>query len=62
MWPNQIRDTLKTLIHQANLARAQGLDRIPAQIADPLIEHYRHGVLVGLKEVPRAPGRKDPVG
>ena len=60
VWPNQIRDTLKTLIHQANLARAQGLDRVPAQIADPLIEHYRHGVLVGLKEVPRAPGRKQP--
>lgn len=59
-WPTQIRDALRELIHQANLAREQGLDRIPAHIADPLISRYRHGVLVGLKEVPRAPGRKQP--
>jgi hypothetical protein len=59
-WPTQIRDALRELIHQANLARDQGLDRIPAHIADPLIERYRHGFLVGLKEVPRVPGRKQP--
>jgi hypothetical protein len=59
-WPTQIRDALRELIHQANLARAQGLDQIPAEIADPLIERYRHGFLVGLKEVPRVPGRKQP--
>jgi hypothetical protein len=59
-WPTQIRDALRELIHQANLARAQGLDQIPAEIADPLIGRYRHGFLVGLKEVPRVPGRKQP--
>lgn len=59
-WPAQIRDALRELIHQANLARAAGLARIPAEVADPLIDRYRHGVLVGLKEVPRVPGRKQP--
>jgi hypothetical protein len=54
-WPTQIRDALRELIHHANLARAQGLDRIPAEVADPLIDRYRHGYLVGLKEVPRRP-------
>ena len=57
VWPTQIRDALQELIHQANLARAAGLDRIPPEIADPIIDRYRHGVLVGLKEVPRQPGR-----
>ena len=60
VWPTQIRDALRELIHQANLARAQGLDRIPAQIADPIIDRYRHGVLVALAEVPRVPGRQQP--
>jgi hypothetical protein len=59
-WPTQIRDALRELIHHANLARAQGLDRIPAEVADPLIDRYRHGYLVGLKEAPRVPGRKQP--
>lgn len=57
VWPTQIRDALQELIHQANHARAAGLDRIPPEIADPIIDRYRHGVLVGLKEVPRQPGR-----
>jgi hypothetical protein len=60
VWPAQIRDALRELIHQANLARAAGLARIPAEVADPIIERYRHGVLVGLQEVPRVPGRKQP--
>jgi hypothetical protein len=60
VWPTQLRDALRELIHQANLARAQGLSRIPAEIAQPLIDRYRHGYLVGLKEVPRAPGRTQP--
>ncbi|MBM0236718.1 transposase [Micromonospora sp. ATA32] len=33
---------------------------IPAQIADPLISAYRHGVRIGLSEIPRASGRKQP--
>jgi hypothetical protein len=60
IWPAQIRDALRELIHRANLARAQGRDRIPAEVADPIISRYRHGVLVGLKELPRVPGRRQP--
>jgi transposase len=56
-WPAQIRDALRDLIHQANLARARGLAAIPDEIAAPLIHAFRHGVLVGLSEVPRRQGR-----
>ncbi len=31
---------------------------MPEQIAAPLIHTFRHGVLAGLSEVPRRPGRK----
>ena len=48
VWPTQIADALRALIHQANLAREQGRDAIPADLADPLHELFRQGVLVGL--------------
>lgn len=47
-WPTQIADALRALIHQANLARDQGLDAIPAAVAHELITRFRDGVLVGL--------------
>jgi transposase len=47
-WPTQIADALRELIHQANLARGQGLDTIPAAVADDLITRFRDGVRVGL--------------
>jgi transposase len=59
-WPIQIREALRGLIHAANLARAQNLPAIPEHIAAPLIAAYRHGVRIGLKEVGRVPGRKQP--
>ncbi|ABP54400.1 IS66 family transposase [Salinispora tropica] len=59
-WPIQIRQALQGLVHAANLARAQNLKAIPAEIADPLIDAYRHGVRIGLKDVARVPGRKQP--
>ena len=57
-WPVQIQQALRDLIHQANLARARGLPAIPGHIADPFISAYRHGVRIGLSDVPRVPGRK----
>ncbi len=57
IWAGQIRDSLRDLIHQANLARARGLTAIPDEIAAPLIHAFRHGVLVGLSGVPRRQGR-----
>jgi hypothetical protein len=57
-WPRQVQQALRDLIHAANLARQQSLDRIPEPVAAPLIRAYRHGVLIGLSEVPRVEGRK----
>jgi hypothetical protein len=50
VWPTQIADALRGLIHQANLAREQGHPAIPVDVADPLVELFRQGVLVGLAE------------
>jgi transposase len=57
-WPVQIREALQGLIHAANTARDQGLSAIPDQAAAPLIHAFRHGVLLGLSQTPRVPGRK----
>jgi transposase len=57
-WPAAITQALQGLIHAANTARAQGLPAIPGHIAAPLIHAFKHGVLVGLSQVPRVPGRK----
>lgn len=61
VWPTQIADALRALIHHANLAREQGLDTIPAHLADPLHKLFRHGVLVGLSATTRGgslPGQR----
>jgi hypothetical protein len=53
IWPTQIADALRGLIHQANLARGQGRDTIDAMIRDELIKEFRDGVLCGLSETIR---------
>ena len=58
IWPGQIADALRGLIHAANQARDQGLAAVPTGIAAPLIHTFRHGVLAGLSSIPRRPGRK----
>ena len=57
-WPVQIREALQGLIHAANQARASGLAAVPADVAAPLIKAFRHGVILGLGQVKKAPGRK----
>jgi len=57
-WPVQIREALQGLIHAANTARGQGLPAVPDQIAAPLEHAFRHGVLLGLSQVPKVAGRK----
>src|SRR6266478_1410051 len=57
-WPVQITQALQGLIHAANAARARGLPAIPGEVAAPLIHAFKHGVLVGLAQIPRVPGRK----
>lgn len=48
VWPTQIADALRGLIHQANLARAAGMPGIDPTTRDELIYLFRQGVLVGL--------------
>jgi len=50
VWPTQIADALRGLIHHANLAREEGRDAIEAGVRDELITRFRHGVLVGLSD------------
>jgi transposase len=61
-WPIQITQALQGLIHAANIARPQGLPAIPDEAAAPLIHAFKHGVLLGLSQVPRVPGRKQQPG
>ena len=51
VWPIQIADALRGLIHQANLAREQGHDAIPDDVRDalfPQLTQLRDAMLVGL--------------
>jgi transposase-like protein len=57
-WPTQIIKALQNLIHAANTARDRGLDATDPETKAELLSLFRHGVLVGLKEIPRLPGRK----
>jgi transposase len=61
-WPVQITQALQGLIHAANTARAQGLPAVPGDIAAPLTHAFKHGVLLGLSQIPRVPGRKQRPG
>jgi transposase len=49
-WPTQIAEALRDLIHQANQARDQGHEAIPAATQHELITRFRSGVLVGLSD------------
>ena len=64
IWPGQAADALRALIHQANLARAHGLDAIPDEAIAGHLTLFRHGIRAGLSEVRRAPGSnaKQPPG
>ncbi len=56
-WPAQIQDSLRGLIHAANIARQAGQDHIDEQTKTELITWFRRGVRVGLAQVP--PGGKN---
>jgi hypothetical protein len=62
IWPGQIAGALRGLIHAANQARDKGLASVPDDITGPLVHTFRHGVLAGLSEIPRRPGRKQHPG
>jgi hypothetical protein len=50
VWPVQIADALRELIHHANLAREQGLPAVPGDVRDVLLRRFRNGMLVGLSD------------
>jgi transposase len=55
-WPIQIAEALRGLIHAANTARDKGLHAVPAEIAAPFEHAFRHGVILGLGQLPRRAG------
>ena len=57
IWPVQIADALRDLIHQANLARDTGLTEIDPAVRESLVTRFRHGVLVGLSDTAGAGSR-----
>jgi transposase len=50
VWPAQIADALRGLIHQANLAREAGEDQVDPNVHAELVKILRHGVLAGLSD------------
>jgi transposase len=58
IWPAQIADALRELIHHANLTRAAGHDRIDPEARDRLITLFRHGVLDGLSRTAAGGGNR----
>jgi len=58
IWPGQIADALRGLIHAANVARDSGMSAVPGQTTAEHLKLFRHGVRVGLSQVRRVPGAK----
>ena len=58
IWPLQARAALAELAGAARTARDHGLTEIPPEQSTEALMHYRHAVLVGLAQHPRAEGRK----
>ena len=50
VWPVQIADALRELIHEANLAREHGHNTIATEVRDALLRRFRNGMLVGLSD------------
>jgi transposase len=50
VWPTQIADALRELIHHANQARGQGHDAIAVDVRDAPLRRFRNGRAVGLSD------------
>jgi transposase len=57
-WPEQALRALYGLNNAAHDARDQQLPAIPPDTAQPLLDSWRHALLVGLAEHRRVPGRR----
>jgi transposase len=63
VWPTQIADALRGLIHEANLARDRGLDAITADVGAELLSRFRTVCWSGCPTPPAtapAPGKTKP--
>lgn len=58
IWPGQIADALRGLIHAANVASGQGLSTVPVKMTAEHLKLFRRGVTAGLSEVRRVPCAK----
>jgi transposase len=58
IWPGQIADALRGLIHAANVARDRGMSTVPEEMTAEHLKLFRHGVRVGLSQIRRVPGAK----
>jgi transposase len=58
IWPEQALRALHRLNTAAHHARDQQLPAIPPEAAQPLLDSWRHALLVGLAEHRRVPGRR----
>jgi transposase len=58
IWPGQVAEALRGLIHAANLARDQGLAAVPERMTAGRLTLFRRSVTVGLSEIRRVPGAK----
>ena len=50
VWPGQIAEALRGLIHAANVARDKGDDQVDPDVRAGLVKALRHGVLAGLSD------------
>lgn len=57
-WPTAALDALHGLNQAAHDARAHRHEKIPPEIAGPLLTNWRHAILCGLAAHPRREGRK----
>ena len=58
IWPGQIADALRGLIHAANLARDHGLTAVPGEMTAEHLTLFRRGVTVGAVRDPPGPRRE----
>lgn len=56
IWPKQIAEHLRGLIHQAGIARDQGLAVVPDDAIAEHLKWFRNGVNAGLSQIRRIPG------
>ncbi|HEY6794272.1 MAG TPA: transposase [Kineosporiaceae bacterium] len=50
VWPGQIAEALRGLIHATNVARDKGHDQVDPAVRAKLVKTLRHGVLAGLSD------------